>query len=86
MPLVEGAICYCRGLKLLENKPCALFGAYGWAAKSVADLKEAVARCNAITEDAMNLQWKLQISDDILNKAYQIGEQLGKKAIEGGSD
>lgn len=70
MPLIESAISYVRGLKLLEGKPCALFGAYGWNGKSVADMKEAVARCGATNEDSMNMQWKLQVNDKILAQAY----------------
>lgn len=70
MPLVEGALCYCRGLKLLEGKPCALFGAFGWAGRAVKDLKELVGRCAAQSDDSLTLEWKLQINDEILTKAF----------------
>ncbi|CAL6055987.1 A-type_flavoprotein 2 [Hexamita inflata] len=84
MPLVESAIGYCRGLKLLAGKTGAIFGAYGWAgAPTINDMTEALKKCNA-NIDEVKLQWKLQVNDEVLAKSYEQGVKLGMKALEVG--
>lgn len=50
MPTVEGAIGYLRGLRLLDKKKGAVFGAYGWAPMGVNHLSVGLAQCGAIIE------------------------------------
>ncbi|CAL5975780.1 A-type_flavoprotein 2 [Hexamita inflata] len=84
MPLIEQAINYCRGLKLLAGKSCYLFGAYCWSgAQCCTDLTEAVKRCGANIEDTMH-QWKLQVTEENLSKLHEYGVKLGQKAQEVG--
>ena len=79
MPLVEGAINYCRGLKLLEGKPCVLFGAYGWASLAVAGLNEAMTKVKASVLE--KIDWKFQCNDGVLEKAFNAGVLLGQHAM-----
>ncbi|CAL6106270.1 A-type_flavoprotein 2 [Hexamita inflata] len=82
MPLIEQAINYCRGLKLLAGKSCYIFGAFCWTgAQCCTDLTEAVKKCNANIEDTM-YQWRLQVTDENLAKLYEYGVKLGLKAQE----
>lgn len=82
MPTVEGAIGYCRGLKLLEKKQGAVFGAFGWAGMGVNHMNEALVKCGAVIEEPKGLQWKYQVNDEVLAKAFDLGVKLGKKAME----
>lgn len=43
MPTVEGAIGFLRGLRLLDKKKGAVFGAYGWAPMGVSHLATSLA-------------------------------------------
>ena len=39
----------------MAGKPCALFGAYGWGPKAVADMKEEVTKGGAKNVETLNM-------------------------------
>ena len=81
MPHIEESISYCRGLKLLEKKPFVAFGAFGWCGRACADIEEMCKRALA-GECLGKVQWRFQVTDEILKQNYDLGVALGKKIAE----
>lgn len=57
MPSLAAVLSYLKGLKLINKKPCAIFGAFGWAV-GMKDLVDDITRAGGIVEDPKGLTWK----------------------------
>ncbi|GKT31484.1 Rubredoxin-oxygen oxidoreductase like protein, partial [Aduncisulcus paluster] len=80
-PDIAGVLHYAKGLKLLEKKPGAVFGSYGWGPGGTSTLAAQLEESGStLVCDPVSMQWRP--TEEKLKECFDLGKRLGNIALE----
>ena len=84
MPTISGAVSYIGGLDLVKGKNVGVFGSYGWSPMGVNGVMKTLESFGGIkVMEPIAQNWKCD--DAVLERCYELGRQLGEKAVAAAS-
>lgn len=85
MPPISAALSYIGGLDLVKGKGVGVFGSYGWSPMGItAMMKTLEANGGVKVMEPITQNWKCD--DAVLERCFELGRQLGERALAAGAE